>query len=197
MPHLIFINPEFLNQKCQLPNGTFSVGRSKGNDIVIRADSVSQNHCELLVYGPEVIVREKGSKNGTFVSEVRVNAQKGVRHGDCLRLGKVKIRLELECEEHENTTALSAIDEFRKFQESEKQPKPEEQKFPVIFKPTQINLEPAEETASIPPPLTADNEIIESEKTQKPRSLRSNMGLNWKWLAAGLAAAVLAYFIWK
>jgi pSer/pThr/pTyr-binding forkhead associated (FHA) protein len=110
----------FLNQTCQLPNRTFTVGRSQGNDIVMRADPVSQNRFELLGYDPEVIGRDKGSKNSASVSEVRVNAPKGVRDGYGLRLGKVKIRWQPECEKQDNTTVILDIDEIGKFQESEK-----------------------------------------------------------------------------
>lgn len=95
MPRLILTSPEFAHQSCDLPDGTWSVGRSQRSQIVVEDDSVSSDHCELVVYGAEVIVREHGSRNGTFVAGVRVKAQSGIRHGQCLRLGRIETMLTL------------------------------------------------------------------------------------------------------
>lgn len=197
MPQLIFINPEFLDQTCQLPNGTFTVGRGKGNDIIIRADSVSQTHCELLVYGPEVIVREKGSRNGTFVDGVQIIAQSGVHHGDVLQFGKVKVRLALDADGNNQTTAISAMEDFRRIQENEKRPKIKEQEFPVIFTPAQKNPDLTATTIAPHPPSPSEPHITSESPPVRP-TLSVGKGIDWKWIAAGVGVAVaIVYFVWK
>ena len=54
MPKLIFTQPEFAAQTCELPEGTTTVGRGPRNTLVIRDDTVSADHCELLVSWNEV-----------------------------------------------------------------------------------------------------------------------------------------------
>ena len=72
MPQLIFTTPHFNNQSFKLPEGKTTVGRVAGNTLVIQHDTISANHCEILLYGREVIVRDRGSTNGTWVDDCRV-----------------------------------------------------------------------------------------------------------------------------
>ncbi len=98
MPKLHFPQPEFTTHSCDLPEGTTKVGRSSRNNLVLSDPSVSADHCELLVSWDEVIVRDHGSSNGTWVAGVRVKAggQLPVNHGDLIRFGRVEARRELD-----------------------------------------------------------------------------------------------------
>lgn len=89
MIRLVFISSGGPDQSCELPDGTFTVGRTVNNSLRIQEESVSGRHCELLVYGSELIVRECGSRNGTYVDNVRVQGQCGVRNGQIIRFGRV------------------------------------------------------------------------------------------------------------
>ena len=135
MPKLLFTQPEFAQQVCQLPDGAFAVGRSRSNQIILEEASVSSEHAELLVHGNEVIVRERGSRNGTFVGGVRVKAQTGVKHGQSIRFGRVEVRLELEPSEMEDATSVTAVTSFRRFLREAATPAPEPPKFPLTFVP--------------------------------------------------------------
>jgi predicted component of type VI protein secretion system len=104
MPKLIFIQHEFAAQSCVLPEGKTKVGRHPANNLVIRDDSVSSDHCEILVSWHEVILREHGSKNGTWVAGKRVTGQLPVNHGDMIRFGRVEARLELDQPQTEDAT---------------------------------------------------------------------------------------------
>ena len=72
MPKLVFTQPEFAGQSCGLRDGIITIGRSRRNEIIIEENSVSSDHGDLLVHNQEVIVRERGSRNGIFVNGVRV-----------------------------------------------------------------------------------------------------------------------------
>jgi pSer/pThr/pTyr-binding forkhead associated (FHA) protein len=138
MVKLIFTQPPFANQSCLLNDGTFTVGRSRRNQVIIDEDSVSSEHGQLLVYGPEVIVRERGSKNGTFVNGVRVQAQSGVKHGQIIRFGRVEVRLELE-PVSDVETSVTALDSLRRLIRHEVNA-PEPTKLPITFAPTSSPL---------------------------------------------------------
>src|SRR5687768_1873249 len=114
MPKLIITSPGFVNQACELPDGEFAVGRDLDNAIIIREASVSGKHCQLLVFGSEVIVRDSGSKNGTFVNGARVQGQRQVTNRQTIRMGNVEARLEIDPADGDNATAWSAIDDLRR-----------------------------------------------------------------------------------
>ncbi|HEY2952935.1 MAG TPA: FHA domain-containing protein [Verrucomicrobiae bacterium] len=95
MPKLVFIGEHFAGRVYELLVEKTTIGRAGHNTLTIHDNSVSSNHCEILVNGPEVIVHDLGSANGTFVDDVRVNKQCQVKSGHVIRFGSVEARLEL------------------------------------------------------------------------------------------------------
>ena len=74
-----------------------TVGRSDQNTLSIPDASLSAQHCEILVNGAEVIVRDLGSRNGTLVNGAKLtNQQSQLRSGQTVRFGSVEARLELD-----------------------------------------------------------------------------------------------------
>ena len=75
--------------------GKTTVGRKSDNDIVIADESASRWHAELS-YDPNqdtVVLRDLGSKNGTFVNHERLTQPHTVRPGDQIRIGQHVIRV--------------------------------------------------------------------------------------------------------
>ena len=130
MPKLTITSPGFVNQSCELPDGEFAVGRDSDNAIIIREPSVSGKHCQLLVFGSEVIVRDAGSKNGTYVNGARVQGQRQVVNRQTIRLGNVEACLEIESPDRDDRTAWSAVDDLRRISKSTAKPS-----FPITFAP--------------------------------------------------------------
>jgi predicted component of type VI protein secretion system len=95
MAKLVFLGKEFAGRVHVFAAEKTLVGRAPHNQLVIPDSSVSADHCEVLVFGTEVIVREHGSKNGTFVDDFPVKGQMPVRSGQVIRFGDVETRLEL------------------------------------------------------------------------------------------------------
>src|SRR5689334_12534694 len=95
MAKLIFTNREFGGQVYSLITEKTTVGRSTSNVLVLRHETVSAQHCEIMVNDPEVIVRDLGSRNGTFVDGVQLIGQRQVKSGQMIRFGQVEARLEL------------------------------------------------------------------------------------------------------
>lgn len=71
--------------RCQL-------GREIG-DIVMPSDGfISGRHCVFVRQGPDVVLQDLGSSNGTYV---RVRGEADVAHGDFLLLGNQMLRVEI------------------------------------------------------------------------------------------------------
>jgi pSer/pThr/pTyr-binding forkhead associated (FHA) protein len=96
MARLVFMNEKFRGRVYEFAVETTTVGRGQNNALVISDDSVSETHCQILVYGPEVIVRDMGSTNGTYVNGVQLRGQqRPLRDGEIVIFGAVQARLEL------------------------------------------------------------------------------------------------------
>src|SRR6266481_4172253 len=95
MAKLIFIDENFSGRVYELMLEKTTVGRGDQNTLVIRDTSLSSTHCEILMHGSEVIVRDLDSRNGTFVNGIRLNKQSQVKSGQTVRFGSVEARLDL------------------------------------------------------------------------------------------------------
>jgi adenylate cyclase len=74
------------------------VGRRESCDIVLRFANVSAHHCQLLIDGGYLYVRDMQSRNGVKINDVRVDkeGQKRVDPGDTLAIAKHKYRVEYD-----------------------------------------------------------------------------------------------------
>lgn len=58
------------------------IGRDDDNSVVLADREVSRRHAEIRNDGTQYVVRDLGSKNGTFVNGTRVTASLALRDGD-------------------------------------------------------------------------------------------------------------------
>ena len=72
-----------------------SIGRVEDNTFQIAEPSVSSHHCEVLLRGNEVVVRDLNSTNGTYINGERVT-ESVIKPGQVLRLGQIEMRLETD-----------------------------------------------------------------------------------------------------
>src|SRR4051794_35895657 len=105
MAKLVFTDKNFSGRTYELVLEKTTVGRGDQNTLVIRDGSLSAMHCEILMHGSEIIIRDLDSRNGTFVDGVRLNKQSQAKSGQAVRFGSVEARLELEPGQSENDTA--------------------------------------------------------------------------------------------
>ena len=93
MPKLVALSEGFTGRSYDLTMDRTTVGRVEDNAFTIPEASVSSHHCEVLLKGNEVVVRDLDSTNGTFINDERVT--EGVlKPGQILRLGQLELRLE-------------------------------------------------------------------------------------------------------
>ena len=74
--------------KLRLPS---TIGRGKGTTIVLQHPLVSRQHCELFEADGQLMVRDLGSLNGTFVNNQRVT-EAPLPAGELLTVGTVTFR---------------------------------------------------------------------------------------------------------
>jgi hypothetical protein len=70
-----------------------TVGRHPDNTIVIDEPFLSVEHAELAHDRGRWWLRDLGSTNGTFVNDRAVTAATGIREGDIVQFGRIKLRL--------------------------------------------------------------------------------------------------------
>ena len=132
MAKLIFTDKNHAGRTYELILEKTTVGRGDQNTLVISDASLSALHCEILVNGAEVIVRDLGSRNGTFVNGAKLtNQQSQMKSGQSVRFGAVEARLELDGhgEASDDTssemTAVHAMGRIMREQKKEREnPKP-------------------------------------------------------------------------
>lgn len=104
MPKLVFTGEHFTGRVYELTLEKTTVGRGEQNTLVLNHPSVSLSHCEILMHGPEVIVRDLGHVNGTYVNGHRLSDQQcQMKSGQIIQFGLVQARLDLGLQTSETT----------------------------------------------------------------------------------------------
>ena len=85
-----------------------TVGRVEDNAFQLAESSVSSHHCEIILQGAEVIVKDLNSTNGTFVNGQKVTTQATLKSGQILRLGQLELRFESSDAPSGGTASTSA-----------------------------------------------------------------------------------------
>jgi hypothetical protein len=70
------------------------IGRKPDNDLVMKNDTVSSHHAEILKRGDKFIIADLGASNGVFVEGKRVE-NTALENGDIIELGEVRLRFTL------------------------------------------------------------------------------------------------------
>jgi pSer/pThr/pTyr-binding forkhead associated (FHA) protein len=196
MPKLVFIDNNFSGQVYELVLEKSTVGRSNENTLVIPDDSVSSKHCEILVNGSEVIIRDLDSRNGTFVNSVRLNKQSQVKSGQIVRIGSAEARLELDpMRDESEATSITAVYAhklaLRDQRRAQKKPKPADP-----HKMLEASASPSEEeqTILIPNPARL---APASPSSGEPENVQPANKRTWiKLVVAALLALGIVGLIW-
>ena len=70
-----------------LEKPVFSIGRRSGNDLQLVGSDVSRDHAEIVAANGDYILRDRGSRYGTFVNDTQITEHKLVS-GDRLQFGR-------------------------------------------------------------------------------------------------------------
>jgi predicted component of type VI protein secretion system len=94
MARLVILSEGLAGQAHELTVEKTTVGRVDDNTFPVPEGSVSSHHCEILLRGSDVIIRDLNSTNGTFINGNQVTGEAPLKAGQILRLGQVELRLE-------------------------------------------------------------------------------------------------------
>ena len=92
MPRLVLLTEGFTGRSFELKAERSTVGRLEDNNFQIPAPSVSSHHCEILLRGNDVVVKDLDSTNGTFINGEQVT-EATLPIGQTVRFGSVEARL--------------------------------------------------------------------------------------------------------
>lgn len=70
-----------------LAAGPNVIGRDAGCEIALDYTGVSRQHARITVRGKDAVIEDLGSKNGTWVNDVRIEGETPLQDGDRIRLG--------------------------------------------------------------------------------------------------------------
>src|ERR1044071_911382 len=94
MAKLVVLSEGLTGTTCELQAEKTTIGRLDDNTFQITEPSVSSHHCEIIRRGNDIVVKDLGSTNGTFINGEKVG-EATLKSGQILRLGQGEMRLEL------------------------------------------------------------------------------------------------------
>ncbi len=102
-----------LGRKFNLDTNTVVVGRSSKSEIQVDQESVSRSHAKVINTGKNIILRDLGSTNGTYVNDQLID-EYVLRDGDFIKIGRTIFKFlsggNIENSYHEEIYRLTTVD---------------------------------------------------------------------------------------
>ena len=95
MAKLVILTQGLTGRAHELNVDRTTIGRVEDNLFQIAESSVSSHHCEVLLRGSDVVIKDLNSTNGTFINGEPIT-ESVLKPGQTLRLGQVELKLETE-----------------------------------------------------------------------------------------------------
>jgi pSer/pThr/pTyr-binding forkhead associated (FHA) protein len=93
MAKLVILTQGLTGRAHELNVDRTTIGRVEDNLFQIAEASVSSHHCEVLLRGSDVVIKDLNSTNGTFINGEQIT-ESVLKPGQTLRLGQVELKLE-------------------------------------------------------------------------------------------------------
>ena len=93
MARLVLLSEGFNGRSYELKVDKTTVGRVSDNAFEIPEASVSSHHAEILLLGNDIVIRDLGSTNGTFINGEKIT-EAVLKPGQTLRFGTIDLRLD-------------------------------------------------------------------------------------------------------
>jgi len=92
MAKLVVLSAGLNGRTHELNVDKTTIGRVDDNTFQIADPSVSSHHCEVLLQGSEVLIRDLNSTNGSFINNDKIS-ESILKPGQTLRLGQIELQL--------------------------------------------------------------------------------------------------------
>jgi len=99
------------NKKILLNNQTTKIGRNQENDIIIKNSFVSKFHCEIIHLANDYIIKDLGSRNGTFVNGEKIPGEVTLKNHDVLTFNSTKPMFKFISEEESSPETEQKVSE--------------------------------------------------------------------------------------
>jgi pSer/pThr/pTyr-binding forkhead associated (FHA) protein len=96
MAKLVILSQGLTGKTHELKVDKTTIGRVEDNTFPIVEPSISSHHCEILLRGSDVVVKDLNSTNGTFINGDKITGEAVLKPGQILRLGQIELRLETD-----------------------------------------------------------------------------------------------------
>jgi pSer/pThr/pTyr-binding forkhead associated (FHA) protein len=93
MAKLVALTEGFKDVVFDLKSEKTTIGRADDNVFPITEPSVSGHHCEVIVRGKDVVVKDLNSTNGTFIDDNKIT-ESPLKPGQILRLGQLELKFD-------------------------------------------------------------------------------------------------------
>jgi pSer/pThr/pTyr-binding forkhead associated (FHA) protein len=93
MAKLVILTQGLTGRALELNVDRTTIGRVEDNMFQIAEASVSSHHCEVLLRGSDVVIKDLNSTNGTFINGEQIT-ESVLKSGQTLRLGQIELKLE-------------------------------------------------------------------------------------------------------
>jgi len=93
MAKLVILTQGMTDRAHELKVDRTTIGRVEDNLFQIAEPSVSSHHCEVLLHGSDIVIKDLDSTNGTFINGAKIT-ESVLKPGQTLRLGNVELRLD-------------------------------------------------------------------------------------------------------
>ncbi|MBI3877807.1 MAG: FHA domain-containing protein [Verrucomicrobia bacterium] len=94
MPRLVLLSEGFTGRAFELKAERTTIGRHEDNSFQIPASSVSGHHAEILLQGNDILIKDLGSTNGTYLNGTQIT-ESVVQPWQTVRFGTIEARVEL------------------------------------------------------------------------------------------------------
>jgi pSer/pThr/pTyr-binding forkhead associated (FHA) protein len=71
----------------------FVIGRGEGTHLRPQSDLISRRHCSVVCEGGRAVLKDFGSRNGTYINGERVEGEQQLKPGDRLRVGRLQFEV--------------------------------------------------------------------------------------------------------
>src|SRR5690349_2635719 len=92
MAKLVVLSAGMTGRTHELKVDKTTIGRVEDNTFQIAEPSVSSHHCEVLLKGADVVIKDLNSTNGTFINGEKIS-ESVLKVGQTLRLGQIELAL--------------------------------------------------------------------------------------------------------
>jgi pSer/pThr/pTyr-binding forkhead associated (FHA) protein len=80
-------------KEISITKNRFLIGRGQDCQLRPQTDMVSRRHCEIVIEGGKVQVKDLGSRNGTHVNDEMIEGPRELKMGDRLRIGPLEFQI--------------------------------------------------------------------------------------------------------